>query len=531
MTLRPSFSFTSMGINGLWNELAPIEQKLSQLDLLETLLGLADFAGWMWRASMLHGNNESPGGVALFSRCSRIHRFPLLPHFVFDGRERAGLKNGIVISGNDHPLTEMFKSMLDGFGFDWTVAPGEAEATLAEMTTNGVPVRVDTILTDDSDSFVFGASAVLRIRSEDNERYEASLYSATDIAAVLGLTRDDFIMIAILAGGDYSPGLRNCGITTAMALAKTGLGKQLVTGLYGLTRRDSMLFLDTWRKSLRSELLTNASGHLPHLFPSLAANIPAGFPDLNVINQYRQPIIALQTAARPLELHPPRLDLLARFAEDHFQWGNSVGILDHLADQLFPGLVIRELSARALAVDGLALFPSAPSIIKCVVGAREHKSTGHLSELHLVLSLDPIILRSALQAITGRRDPAHGAQDAVTEWITTKLPKVRVWVPKSMMEHVDSTLVLDYICKQPEARKLQSRNSKATKSAVASSSSAITAGEPGVFIVSILGADRNPHVADSMQHTPYHEKRYTTMTITHKGREVVELITDSEGEL
>lgn len=88
------------------------------------------------------------------------------------------------------------------------------------MVALGNPLRVDAILTDDSDSFVFGASIVLRMyvlrvipeiitdlicsRSEDNENYETSRYSAFDILTVLGLSREDFILIAILAGGDYS---------------------------------------------------------------------------------------------------------------------------------------------------------------------------------------------------------------------------------------------------------------------------------------------------------------------------------------
>lgn len=45
---------------------------------------------------------------------------------------------------------------------------------------------------------------LLYSRSEDNENYEASRYSAFDISQVLGLSREDFILIAILAGGDYS---------------------------------------------------------------------------------------------------------------------------------------------------------------------------------------------------------------------------------------------------------------------------------------------------------------------------------------
>jgi hypothetical protein len=50
------------------------------------------------------------------------------------------------------------------FRLTWNLqARGEAEATLSNMTTNGIPLWVDAILTDDSDSFVFGASLVLRM--------------------------------------------------------------------------------------------------------------------------------------------------------------------------------------------------------------------------------------------------------------------------------------------------------------------------------------------------------------------------------
>jgi hypothetical protein len=41
-------------------------------------------------------------------------------------------------------------------------------------------------------------------RSEDNENYEASRYSSADISAVLELSHEDLIFIAVLAGGDYS---------------------------------------------------------------------------------------------------------------------------------------------------------------------------------------------------------------------------------------------------------------------------------------------------------------------------------------
>ncbi|KAJ6622743.1 PIN domain-like protein [Mycena sp. CBHHK59/15] len=539
-----------MGITGLWKELEPIEQKISLHNLavgtgfIGNATGIRGFrvgidaSGWMYRACYRHGNMESPELVALFSRCSRLFRLPFIPIFVFDGPERPSMKRGKVIRGNDHWLTSSFQLMLDGFGFEWIMARGEAEATLSVMTTNGIPVRVDAILTDDSDSFVFGASVVLRIRSEDNENYEASRYSAFDISTALGLSREDFVLIAILAGGDYSDGLDKCGISTAIGLARAGLGRQLISGLSGQSRSDSALFLGTWRESLRSELSTNASGHLAHRCKQLAAGIPSDFPDLDVVNLYLHPIISeLVPATRSLVFHPPQLDILARFAEDHFGWGDSIGILTHFADQLFAGLVVRELTQRALAVDSLAPPPDSPSIIQKIVGDRNHKSTGYLAELRLILSVDPTPLTYALQAVIGRRDPAQGAQAAVAAWITTDLPKVRVWVPKSMVEHVYPAIVLDYICAQTN------RTSRRTKTTT--SQPDIDAKRPSTSASSssVTAADQQGHatgLADNMQKgsssgkanssSARREKRYATMSVTYQGQEVVELITDSEGE-
>ncbi|KAF8199328.1 PIN domain-like protein [Mycena galopus ATCC 62051] len=449
-----------MGIRELWKELDIVEQKISLPNLAvgtgfignaTALRGFRlgiDASGWMYRACCLHGNTESPELVALFSRCSRLFRLPFIPIFVFDGPERPRVKRGKVIRGNDHWLTRDFQLMLDGFGFEWIQARGEAEATLSIMNSEGIPLRVDAVLTDDSDVFVFGATDVLRIRSEDNANYEASLYSASDISTVLGLSRCDFILIAILAGGDYSDGLSKCGVTTAVGLARAGLGRQLISGLFGQSRTDALHFLKAWRESLCSELRTNVSGHLPHRCPQLAASIPANFPDLEVINLYLHPIVTEHAPGRRLILNPPHLNILARFAENHFGWGDSLGILAHFAEYLFAGLLVRDLVQRALATDRLSPPVNIPSMIKSIVRERHHKSTGYLAELRLIFDIDPRVLRSALRAITGQRDPMHGTEAAVAAWIATDLPKVRVWVPKSMVEHIYPDVVLDYICAQ-----------------------------------------------------------------------------------
>ncbi|KAJ7887588.1 PIN domain-like protein [Mycena olivaceomarginata] len=508
-------SSTSMGIDELWKELEPVEQKISLHNLAvgTGFTGNAtgkrgfsvgiDASGWMYRACCLCGSTESPELVVLFARCSRLFRLPFIPVFVFDGPARPRMKRGKIIRGNEHWLTSSFKLMLNGFGFEWIDAPGEAEATLAAMTASGIPLRVDAILTDDSDSFVFGASVVLRIRSEDNANYEASRYSAFDIATMLGLSRDDLVLVAILAGGDYS----------------------LISGLEGQSHAGSMVFLAAWRESLRSELQTNASGCLPHRCKRLAASIPADFPDLEVINLYLHPIVVEHTSTRPLILRPPRLDVLARFAEDHFGWGDSVGILAHFADHLFAGLVVRDLVQRALAMDDLL-----PPL------ARHHKSTGFLAELRLMLDLDPTILISALQSIIGRRDPVQGAEAAVAAWLATDLPKVRVWVPKSMVEYVYPEIVLVYISAQTskatrtKKTKTQQGKIEAYRPYTAASSSFITTGDPEGHAILRRNEQSGSSSLEVNCSLVRPEKRYTAMSVTFRGQEILELITDSEGE-
>ncbi|KAJ6448824.1 PIN domain-like protein [Mycena sanguinolenta] len=525
-----------MGIRGLWKELEPVEQKISLPNLAVGTGFIAnptgargfrvgiDASGWIYRACSLHGTTQNPELVALFSRCSRLFRLPFVPFFVFDGPKRPSIKRGKLIRGNDHSLAVPFQQMLDGFGFQWITAPGEAEATLSAMTSTGVPVSVDAILTDDSDSFVFGASVVLRIRSEDNESYEASRYSAFDIAQVLGLSREDLILIAILAGGDYSDGLEQCGIKTAVALARAGLGRQLASGLSGRSDHASRAFLVTWRQALQMELRTNASGCLPHQYPQLAATIPSDFPDLHVIKLYLYPLVSGPSAMQPLVFQSPRLDILACFAEDYFGWGDSIGILKHFADQLFAGLVIREIVDRALTVG-----QHSPSIIRGIVGERHHKSTGYLAELRLMLNLDPSILTSALQAIVGRHDPVGGADAVVAAWIAEALPRVRAWAPKSMMEHVYPDLVLDYVCAQT-SKAARKNKAKVRRGKIRSGASTSTAESLQAHSALAPNQQRGSSSRRAARLHVRREKRYTTMEVIHQGKEVVELITDSEGE-
>ncbi|KAF7341458.1 XPGI domain-containing protein [Mycena venus] len=278
-----------------------------------------------------------------------------------------------------------------------------------------------------------------------------------------------------------------------------------------------MTFLETWRETLRSELRTNASRHLPHRYNQLANNIPADFPDLSVVNLYLHPIVV----EGPTTMFLPALQKIT-----------SAGVM------------------AALAIEEGALPPQSASLIKSIVGNRSHKSTGYLAELRLTLSLDPNILTSALQAITGRRDPREGSQTAVTTWLTSALPKVHVWVLKAMLEHISPVMVLDYICAQSDRTARQRKRTlqlaiDASQLAINASQLAIDASQPSIASSSSAapanqeGHVMNPTVNRQQSLTPSkaknglrraHEKRYTTMSTTYQGKEVLELISDSDGE-
>jgi holliday junction resolvase YEN1 len=105
-----------------------------------------------------------------------LAELPLLPLFVFDGRNRPKLKRGSRKGkSGSHGLTDGMKKLLDVFGMEWRMvsdfsgiflsvadkrkAEGEAEAELAQLNLAGV---IDAVMTDDVDALVFGARTIIR---------------------------------------------------------------------------------------------------------------------------------------------------------------------------------------------------------------------------------------------------------------------------------------------------------------------------------------------------------------------------------
>uniref|UniRef100_A0A1D1ZZQ1 DNA repair protein UVH3 n=1 Tax=Auxenochlorella protothecoides TaxID=3075 RepID=A0A1D1ZZQ1_AUXPR len=113
----------------------------------------------------------------------------------------------------DAPTDEMYteiQDMLQMFGVPYIVAPGEAEAQCAWLDAAGL---VDGVITDDDDAFLFGAQTVYRHIFSTKQTVEE--YRTRDVESELGLSRPEFISLALLLGSDYTPGVRGIGIVNA----------------------------------------------------------------------------------------------------------------------------------------------------------------------------------------------------------------------------------------------------------------------------------------------------------------------------
>jgi len=92
------------------------------------------------------------------------------------------------------------KELLVSFGFAIVDAEGEADALCAKLT---LKKRVDACISDDTDMFVYGCPIVLRNLSLLNHTVVS--YSMAEILKTLSLTQQEFKMMCVVSGTDYSP--------------------------------------------------------------------------------------------------------------------------------------------------------------------------------------------------------------------------------------------------------------------------------------------------------------------------------------
>lgn len=131
----------------------------------------------------------------------------------------------------DIPAIRDIKNLLLRLQVDFVQAPAEAEAECCLLQKVGI---VDYVLSNDSDVFVFGASAVLRNFKKlaadlllappelSSQEYYVTPVLLSSITEKLGLDTSRMVLLATLRGGDYSKGVDAIGIRGAVNIALCG---------------------------------------------------------------------------------------------------------------------------------------------------------------------------------------------------------------------------------------------------------------------------------------------------------------------
>ncbi|CAK5279800.1 unnamed protein product [Mycena citricolor] len=459
-----------------------------------------DASIWFFHAA--YGKEgENPELRTMFFRCATLMHAPFLPLFIFDGPLRPGQKRGKNINRQSHKLTTGMKEIVESFGYEWRVAPGEAEAELAYLNRIGV---IDGILSDDVDNFLFGATTVIRNSSNNlsgnrsnpvlnsdgrDDKNHSRVFRIEDITDKTGLTRGDMILIGLCSGGDYdTSGMTGCGPGIARGLVKYGFGRSLYDAAKNLPARAFLRFLGSKRKKLASQ-------------------IPDAFPDIDILLSYVNPMTSesMGRASDNLNLtwrKEPDLGKLAATCEFYFEWGYRDAIVKRFKTVIWHGAVMRILRRAVLDLEEKRLAaPTTPrknakppvegtpsklitrhfssmnidsgdsdadddeQLMSKITRARNHASTDGILEYRVEVRPGQLV-RLAESGVKNTRRPLD-----VDPWITPEQRRAQeqkeilLWIPASMMQLAEPRLVREFEDKEEAKRAKKAKKGTGTRSA------------------------------------------------------------------
>lgn len=125
-----------------------------------------------------------------------------------------------------HDMIEESKELLDALGVPWLVAPGEGEAQMATMVSQG---RVWAGASQDYDALLFGTTTLVRnltlagkrkLPSGKTQEVVPEMVSLGEVLSRLEITREQLVDVAVLVGTDFNDGVRGIGPKRALAAVK-----------------------------------------------------------------------------------------------------------------------------------------------------------------------------------------------------------------------------------------------------------------------------------------------------------------------
>ncbi|KAK7430236.1 DNA repair protein rad2 [Neonectria magnoliae] len=202
------------------------------------------------------------------------------------------------------------QALLRLFGIPYVTAPMEAEAQCAELVHLGL---VDGIVTDDSDTFLFGGTRVYKNMFNSNKFVEC--YLGNDLEKEMSLSREQLISLAQLLGSDYTEGLPGIGPVTAVEILSEFPGK---SGLENFRE---------WWKAVQSQSrpkAADASSTFRKKFRKSQATklfLPPGFPNPAIYNAYLHPEV--DSNAEQFQWGVPDVEGLRQFLMTTIGWSKE----------------------------------------------------------------------------------------------------------------------------------------------------------------------------------------------------------------
>lgn len=172
-----------------------------------------------------------------------------------------------------HIMISECQQLLRLFGLPYITAPMEAEAQCAELVSLGL---VDGIVTDDSDTLLFGGTRVYKNMFNQSKFVECFL--ASDLEKEYALDRSKLIRFAHLLGSDYTEGIPGVGPVTAL---------EIVTEF-----RDLEEFRDWWTQvQIGVDVPNDTHSAFRQKFKKNASKLflPPSFPDSHIDTAYLYP--------------------------------------------------------------------------------------------------------------------------------------------------------------------------------------------------------------------------------------------------
>ncbi|KAF7560909.1 hypothetical protein G7046_g3241 [Stylonectria norvegica] len=202
------------------------------------------------------------------------------------------------------------QALLRLFGIPYITAPMEAEAQCAQLVQLGL---VDGIVTDDSDTFLFGGTRVYKNMFNGNKFVEC--YLGADMEKELSLSREQLISLAQLLGSDYTEGLPGVGPVTAVEIlsefpGKAGLEnfREWWLGVQSQTRPKDADASSPFRKKFRKS-------------QGMKLFLPPGFPSPAVYDAYLNPEV--DDSAEQFQWGVPDLEGLRQFLMATIGWSQE----------------------------------------------------------------------------------------------------------------------------------------------------------------------------------------------------------------